>query len=224
GRRGPQGERRRRRWRWRRSEPRRPAARTAPAGRPCPRAPARARSRASRPRSAPPRRGTPAAAAARRGRSATRARRTRAPPRAPARRARAAWGRRRRRRPGRHGRCRGGVLPRGPFLHRHERARPEPEPDPTSAARRSWRRSARATRVRSSAMAGAIAAGQPLTAQAGAAVLASGGNAVDACVAAAFVAFVVEGPLAGPAGGGFLLLHEPHGATRLLDCFFAAPA
>ncbi len=73
-------------------------------------------------------------------------------------------------------------------------------------------------------MAGAIAAGHPLTAQAGAAVLASGGNAVDACVAAAFVAFVVEGPLAGPAGGGFLLLHEPDGAPRLLDCFFAAPA
>ena len=35
-------------------------------------------------------------------------------------------------------------------------------------------------------MRGAIAAGHPLTAAAGAAVLEAGGNAVDACVAAAF--------------------------------------
>ena len=58
-------------------------------------------------------------------------------------------------------------------------------------------------------MRGAIAAGHPLTADAGARVLAGGGNAVDACIAAAFVAFVTEGPLAGPTGGGFLLVHEP---------------
>ena len=32
-----------------------------------------------------------------------------------------------------------------------------------------------------------------------------GGNAVDALLAAAFTAFVTEGPLTGPAGGGFLL-------------------
>ena len=36
-------------------------------------------------------------------------------------------------------------------------------------------------------MRGAIAAGHPLTAAAGAAVLEAGGNAVDACVAAAFI-------------------------------------
>ena len=72
-------------------------------------------------------------------------------------------------------------------------------------------------------MPGAIAAGHPLTAQAGAGVLAAGGNAVDACVAAAFVSFVTEGPLAGPTGGGFLLVHEPDEASVLLDCFFAAP-
>jgi len=35
-------------------------------------------------------------------------------------------------------------------------------------------------------MRGAVAAGHPLTAEAGARVLAAGGNAVDACVAAAF--------------------------------------
>jgi gamma-glutamyltranspeptidase/glutathione hydrolase len=73
-------------------------------------------------------------------------------------------------------------------------------------------------------MRGAIAAGHPLTAEAGARVLSNGGNAVDALLAAAFAAFVTEGPLTGPAGGGFLLLHEPGGETTVLDCFFAVPA
>jgi gamma-glutamyltranspeptidase/glutathione hydrolase len=72
-------------------------------------------------------------------------------------------------------------------------------------------------------MRGAIAAGHPLTAEAGARVLRDGGNAVDALLAAAFTAFVTEGPLTGPAGGGFLLVHEPDGETTLLDCFFAVP-
>ena len=71
-------------------------------------------------------------------------------------------------------------------------------------------------------MNGAIAAGHPLTAEAGARVLAIGGNAVDACVAAAFAAFVTEGPLTGPAGGGFFLAHAG-GVTTLIDCFFAVP-
>ena len=73
-------------------------------------------------------------------------------------------------------------------------------------------------------MPGAIAAGHPATADAGALVLAEGGNAVDACIAAAFVAFVTEGPLAGPTGGGFVLVHEPGAPTSLLDCFFAVPS
>ena len=72
-------------------------------------------------------------------------------------------------------------------------------------------------------MRGAIAAGHPLSARAGAGVLAAGGNAVDALIAAAHAAFVTEGPLTGPAGGGFLLVHEPSGETTLLDCFFAVP-
>jgi gamma-glutamyltranspeptidase/glutathione hydrolase len=71
---------------------------------------------------------------------------------------------------------------------------------------------------------GAIAAGHPCTARAGADVLAAGGNAVDACVAAAFAAFAAEGPLTGPAGGGFLLVRSPGGETVLLDCFFAVPS
>ncbi len=73
-------------------------------------------------------------------------------------------------------------------------------------------------------MKGAIAAGHPLSARAGADVLEQGGNAVDALLAALFAAFVAEGPLTGPAGGGFLLVHEPNGGTTILDCFFSVPA
>ena len=73
-------------------------------------------------------------------------------------------------------------------------------------------------------MRGAIAAGHPLSAEAGARILRDGGNAVDALLAAAFTAFVTEGPLTGPAGGGFALVHEPGGSTTMLDCFFGVPA
>jgi gamma-glutamyltranspeptidase/glutathione hydrolase len=73
-------------------------------------------------------------------------------------------------------------------------------------------------------MRGAIAAGHPLTAEAGARVLREGGNAIDALLAAAFTAFVTEGPLTGPAGGGFALVHVPGGETTMLDCFFGVPA
>ena len=73
-------------------------------------------------------------------------------------------------------------------------------------------------------MKGAVAAGHPLTAEAGARILAEGGNAVDACVAAAFVSWVAESPLSGPGGGGFMLVHRGgDGADRLLDFFVAVP-
>ncbi len=72
-------------------------------------------------------------------------------------------------------------------------------------------------------MPGAIAAGHPLSAAVGARVLADGGNAVDACIAATFAAAVAEGPLTGPAGGGFMLVHVA-GDAVLLDCFFAVPS
>jgi gamma-glutamyltranspeptidase / glutathione hydrolase len=73
-------------------------------------------------------------------------------------------------------------------------------------------------------MSGAIAAGHPLTAEAGADVLRAGGNAVDACIAAAAASWVCESPLTGPGGGGFLLVHQAHEArTRLLDFFVALP-
>ena len=73
-------------------------------------------------------------------------------------------------------------------------------------------------------MKGAIAAGHPLTAEAGAQMLADGGSAVDACLAAAFVSWVVESPLTGPGGGGFLLVHDAvDGRSRLLDFFVTVP-
>ena len=51
-------------------------------------------------------------------------------------------------------------------------------------------------------MRGAVAAGHRLTAAAGARVLEEGGNAVDACVAAAFASWVAESPLTGPVPAG----------------------
>ena len=72
-------------------------------------------------------------------------------------------------------------------------------------------------------MQGAIAAGNRITTEAGASVLADGGNAIDACIVAAFSAAVSEGPLTGPTGGGFLLAWFDGEAT-VLDCFFAAPS
>ena len=73
-------------------------------------------------------------------------------------------------------------------------------------------------------MHGAIAAGHPLTAEAGARTLEAGGSAVDACLAAAFVSWVAESPLTGPGGGGFMLVHTARDdATRLLDFFVTVP-
>ena len=73
-------------------------------------------------------------------------------------------------------------------------------------------------------MRGAVAAGHTLTAEAGARVLESGGNAVDACVAAACVSWVCESPLTGPGGGGFMLVHHGNaGISRLYDFFVTVP-
>ncbi len=73
-------------------------------------------------------------------------------------------------------------------------------------------------------MEGAVAAGHPLTARAGADVLAAGGNAVDACIAAAAVGWVAESPLTGPGAGGFMLVHRARdGRDFVLDFFVAIP-
>src|SRR5205823_5992301 len=63
-----------------------------------------------------------------------------------------------------------------------------------------------------------------LTAETGAAILAAGGNAVDACIAAGFTSWVAESPLTGPGAGGFMLVHRARdGLSRLLDFFVAVP-
>jgi len=71
-------------------------------------------------------------------------------------------------------------------------------------------------------MRGVVAAGHPLTAEAGAEVLRAGGNAVDAAVAAVLMSFVAESPLTGPGAGGFMVVHAG-GENHLLDFFVAAP-
>ena len=55
-------------------------------------------------------------------------------------------------------------------------------------------------------MSGIVAAGHPLTAEAGARVLREGGNAVDAAVAAMLASFVAEPLLTGPGAGGYMLV------------------
>src|SRR5207237_9352444 len=73
-------------------------------------------------------------------------------------------------------------------------------------------------------MRGAVAAGHTLTAEAGAEVLREGGNAVDACIAAACMSWVTESTLTSPGGGGFLLVRASStGRVRLHDFFTAIP-
>jgi len=67
---------------------------------------------------------------------------------------------------------------------------------------------------------GVIAAGHPLTARAGADVLADGGNAIDAGVAAMAMACVCEPVLASIGGGGFAMVRRPWDQTPILIDFF----
>jgi gamma-glutamyltranspeptidase / glutathione hydrolase len=71
---------------------------------------------------------------------------------------------------------------------------------------------------------GAVAAGHPETVRIAAAALADGGNAVDACVAAGIASWVAEPTVAGPGGGGFMLVHDARrGGTAAYDFFTAVP-
>src|SRR3954452_22329346 len=71
-------------------------------------------------------------------------------------------------------------------------------------------------------MKGVVAAGHPLSAEAGAAVLREGGSAVDAAVCAVLASFAVESPLTGFGAGGHMMVHLA-GETTLVDFFVAAP-
>src|SRR5205807_6574354 len=70
---------------------------------------------------------------------------------------------------------------------------------------------------------GVIAAGHPLTADAGATVLRRGGNAVDAALGAMLVSFACEPLLTGLGAGGYMLVVSPGEAPVLLDFFVEAP-
>ncbi len=68
---------------------------------------------------------------------------------------------------------------------------------------------------------GVVAAGHPLTAEAGAQVLREGGNAVDAAICSVLTSFVCESYLTGFGAGGFMLVHEGD-EDSLTDFFVAA--
>ncbi len=71
---------------------------------------------------------------------------------------------------------------------------------------------------------GMVASDHVLASEAGAAVLAQGGNAVDAVVAAALAAGVVQPAGSGLGGGGFAVVVEADGTRHVLDFREVAPA
>ncbi len=71
---------------------------------------------------------------------------------------------------------------------------------------------------------GVVAAGHPLTAQAGARVLREGGNAVDAALGAMLTSFVAEPLLTGLGAGGYMIVAGAGEEPVLLDFFVQAPA
>ena len=69
-----------------------------------------------------------------------------------------------------------------------------------------------------------VAAGHPATADAGAEILADGGSAADAAVAACLASGVAETVMTGLLGGGFALyVDSARGTVRNLDCFVTVP-
>ena len=73
-------------------------------------------------------------------------------------------------------------------------------------------------------MQAAVAAGHPATAEAGIEVLAEGGSAADAAVAACLASCVAETVMTGLLGGGHAIVFDvASGRTRNLDCFVAVP-
>src|SRR6202051_454457 len=70
---------------------------------------------------------------------------------------------------------------------------------------------------------GVVAAGHPLTAQAGATTLREGGNAVDATVAAMLTSFATESLLTGLGAGGYMLVAGAGTPPTPPDFFVQAP-
>lgn len=72
---------------------------------------------------------------------------------------------------------------------------------------------------------GAVVAAHPLASEAGVAMLARGGNAIDAAVAASFVISVVRPQSTGLGGGGFMVTHSAkHKRTEVFDFRERAPS
>jgi len=70
-----------------------------------------------------------------------------------------------------------------------------------------------------------IAAGNPATAAAGAEILANGGNAADAAVAATLASCVAESIMTGLLGGGYAIYFDAaSGSVWNLDCFCSIPS
>ena len=70
----------------------------------------------------------------------------------------------------------------------------------------------------------AVAAGHPATAEAGAEILAAGGSAADAVVAACLASCVAETVMTGLLGGGHgIYFDAATGRAANLDCFVAVP-
>src|SRR5213593_4077097 len=74
-------------------------------------------------------------------------------------------------------------------------------------------------------MVAAVAAGHPATADAGLEILAEGGTAADAAVAACLASCVAETVMTGLLGGGHAIYWDAAaGRARNLDCFCAVPS
>lgn len=70
-----------------------------------------------------------------------------------------------------------------------------------------------------------VAAGHPATVDAGIEILAEGGSAADAAVAACLASCVAETVMTGLLGGGHAIYLDPRdGSVRSLDCFVAVPS
>ena len=69
----------------------------------------------------------------------------------------------------------------------------------------------------------AVASGHDLTTHTAAEVLRAGGTAVDAAIAGALMACVVEPVLASPLAGGFLMVSPADGPSQVLDAFIQTP-
>lgn len=70
---------------------------------------------------------------------------------------------------------------------------------------------------------GVVAAGHPVTAEAGAQAMRAGGNAVDGAIAAMLASFTAEPLLTGLGAGGYMLIVPPEQEPVLLDFFVEAP-